>query len=287
MIVGETVEIVRTETRETVFSVSSASALVSAPDGSAPTALTVTASPGLSLSLSQSLSAILTPAQGGEYLISWSYLDSLGQTIYRIDKRFACFTDAHSLALERLQCSRAELSAQRFEREMASVALSLLLEWPQIGNGIRTIATEGVYNLLAGSDQQLFDEAAALLVCSRLIGPLMSGGAASDLTMKRDTDFQAQFSQVDGNTSRPGSSVSVLGIYDGSNERKRWLAEAATLVGRISVVKLMRASMGASFSPFAVGGPTRSAHRHGEPNTILGQLERALGVRDVFGGAGN
>jgi hypothetical protein len=274
MIVGETIEISRTETKNVVWGVINSSATVTAPDGGVSSSA-APASPG-GASFSQTFSTLVSPVLGGAYSVLWQYSDSLGETITRKDIRFATFTDAKRIVLMRLQRSDFELSDGDFEAEFASIALNLLARWPEIGNGVGTSATMGVYSLLNGADQSFFDEAAALLVCARLVGPLTSGGAASDLLRIKSGDEERDFVVDTANVSDANPGDSGNGASS-AGERQRWIREAAVLLSRVSWVSQAQSGCSASFSPFRSWGMSRSLERRGDNISMIGELALLLG----------
>lgn len=256
MLVGETINIVRVETQPLSWQASSASVAVTQPGGTvlAPSP-NVTITPDVP-GLTQTLAISLSPTIGGAHSIKWQYSDTSGETILRRDERFATWTEAKAFLLERLQTTDDVVDDMTFEREFASAARRVLGKWPVIGNGVETTATKGVYNLLTGDDQEYFDEAIALMVCARLVGPISTGGGASDLVSYKEGDQQYQFGTA-------------------GSERQRWIEEAADLISMISDVASL-ASARSTFSPFVVSGFTRAAYKNGEVQTILGDVIHLL-----------
>ena len=103
MLVGETVTIQRVETRAAAFNIISAVLSVLNPDGtvySPSPAVAVTHDATNSI---WTLSANVTPVQGGALRAAWSYVDSSGEIIKRLDDRFATWTGATDFLRTRLQ----------------------------------------------------------------------------------------------------------------------------------------------------------------------------------------
>jgi hypothetical protein len=273
MIVGETIRLNRVEEQFGVWKASNGSAVATAPDGS-QTTLQVDVSP-TGMSTTQVLSALITPVLGGEYSICWNYSTNSGESITRKDARYAMFTDAKAIALFRLQRKGDELSDPDFEREFSLVARKLLARWPEIGNGIETLATMGVYNGLSGDDAAFFDEAAALLTCVRMAGPLMSGGSVTDLETIKAGDEQYSFAHAD--TAALGDAPGdPAGGISGANERKRWIYEAAESLLKVRVVQEVSLARSSTFRMFRAWGPTKAAHENGVPSSLLGDTIRLL-----------
>ncbi|MDR3709948.1 MAG: hypothetical protein P4L33_16755 [Capsulimonadaceae bacterium] len=276
MIVGVTSNVELEVYRSTAWQASSGGLGVTAPDG---TVVTQAASifPAAASEI-QTLASSFTPAIAGRYGFRWSYTDGTGASHAVVETRFATFTDAKCLALTRLQRTNAEVRDALFERELASVARSILLRWPQIGNGLGTSAASGNYAALALLDDQAnFDEAAALMVCVRLVGPLTSGGAASDLAAGKAGDEQYSFAPDTsaGALHAPGDAGTGPGGYGGAGERRRWLHEAAERIGAITWVSQAVSARGA-FNPFRVNGPSRAAAASGRVQTLLGDVIELL-----------
>lgn len=274
MFLGETIEATATETRSAPFSAKNARLAVTGPDG-ATVAVSVTISPGAA-SLTQTLSALFTPSQAGRYLLTWSYVDGLGETIVRPQVRFASWSAVRSFVARRIPLAETSLSDEAFEDEFERAARALLSRFPAIGNGMGTDATIGNYSALSDTvDQEYFDEAAALIVCARLVGPITSGGAPSDAAQIYEGSEKRSFAPLAASAGdmRPGDAGAGPGGYGGANERMRWLREAAERLSRVSDVALVLSSRGA-WRPFNVWGPTRNARVRGQAETLISDVIR-------------
>ncbi len=282
MIVGETIRLKHVETQidpitnaPAAFAATTPSVVVTAPDGSelTPAVSMALGSASDPASLAVVFSFLLTPALGGAYRCTLSYQDGSGETITRNLTFFATWTDPAPLIQSRL---RQALLPEALEPEFASAARKLLLRFVCIGNPPGSTPAVGLYQGLAGDDQVYFDEAVLLSVCARLVGPLRTGGQASDIVQKKIGDVQTHYAdqtreRIDERGS-PGDYGAGPGGYSGTNERVRWLREAAEALGHISCVAQYFQAQRASFSPFALSGLTRRQKAQGAVPTLLSSV---------------
>lgn len=278
MIVGETLEFARVVMQTIAFTATAPSVSILKPDGTTATP-TVTATPGTSAA-TQTLTCLFTPPLGGIYRLTWQYTDALGEIISLIDMRYATFTDAPGLIRNRLVRTDSDYPDTVLESEIASIARALLSDFPQIGNGIGTAATFGLYYLLSDpNDQAFFDEAVGLMVAARLIGPqINSGNSSSDLIQQKDGDEANKFADTgrDRNSQllAPGDRGAGPGGYGGQNERERWLREAAQSFGQVAVIHQSFAAGASSRRMFSISGPTRSSKASGDTQTLWSSIVR-------------
>lgn len=275
MIVNETIRLRRPVTLDHIEGVSNPTVSIIQPDGSAyPSVPIVRVEPTDGQNVT--LTYLITPTQGGVHQATLKYQDTDGETISLVDTYFATWTTLMAIARNRLQDVAEGVSDMFFEPEIASCARTILGAFPLIGNQIGTLAIVGNYGTLTGSDRLEFDEAVALTVCARTIGPLSTGGSVSDMTLMKVGDTEYRFAETarDRNDAdkSPGSPGAGPGGYSGQNERVRWYKEAAACISRISTVKQARSIRNASFSPFAVAGPTRANIAKGIIPTLMTSL---------------
>lgn len=289
MIVGETINVARTETRPYSFKATNPTLTITNPDGTAyGSSPTILVTPGSS-STSQTLSANVTPTQGGYYKFVWTYQDSLSETIHCVEYRYGAFTDPYALIRIRLQEDVLSLPDAAIDPELSRVARRAVWEFPQIGYPIGQQALPGfpgIYNNLTGDDAAFFDEFCALAVCCSLVGPLSTNGASADLQSSKEGDSAYRFvdtTRRNDDQGAPGALASGPGGYSGQNERKRWYAEAAQSIGSISNVANSIVSNAQTFQMFVVSGPTRTARtRCTSSDTLLSRVIRLLTDDDIY-----
>lgn len=248
MLLGETLLLTRMETRAAPFTASAPTCVVTKPDGTTATP-TATVLPGAVAAPGQQLSALFTPTLPGSYRVLWGYADGNGQTLALADTRVATWTDFGAFVRRRLQVTAMDLPDTDLESEFAALSRRLLARYPCLGYPPGQPGTVGNYGGLTGDDQAWFDEAVALLVCARLLGPMTTGGANGDLVQEKTETTLRQFAA-------------------GPGERQRYLDEAAQAIGKASCVKAYYLARAGAFSPFAVSGPTRTAVASGYPQTL-------------------
>jgi hypothetical protein len=139
--------------------------------------------------------------------------------------------------------------------EIGAVVLRLFDRFPCLRD------TYESYDFLSGDDKTRFDEAAGLIVAAKLLTPMSTGGANSDLVLEKTDTTTRQFAQI--NNSSAG-------------EKDKWLMQATEAIGRVACIKAYFQNRAASFSPFKVAGPTRTAAQAGTRQTLLGAILSVL-----------
>ena len=277
MIVGETIRLTVTEARAEAFRITSAALTVTNPDGTAYT-------PAPTVRLSQPpedetdqtwlLRANLTPLQGGEYRLAWTYQDDAGETITRPQRVFALWTDVPKFIRTRLQLSPLDLPNEDLDPEVAAIARRLLARYKGLGYPPGQAGlTAGSYNGLTGTDQDFFDEGCALLTCARLIGPLTTGGAVSDMILRKEGDTEYRYADT-GRDQRQEQDAGDS--YAGQNERVRFMREALEVLGQVSAIHAVHQARAAGFRSFTVSGPTRAAKAAGSVETLMSSVLRLI-----------
>jgi len=147
MIVGETRTVRHTETGESAFVFDATPTLtVTLPDGTTD-APTVSVSPGTS-NETQTLSAVVSFPQGGQYRLEWSMDVGADDPLVRVETYFAAWSDVYAFIRELLSRDADSLPDAKIDRELARLSRQIVSQCSSLGS----------YGSLSGDDRYLFDD---------------------------------------------------------------------------------------------------------------------------------
>jgi hypothetical protein len=124
-----------------------------------------------------------------------------------------------------------------------------------------SLATLGGPEALVGADADFYAEAVGLMAAVRLRPFLAKQTPTGEVERVKVNQNEFQFTNPD-RTEKPVEQI--------------WLEEATLALGRVNCIRQAYQAAAASFSPFALSGPTRAAKERGCLETLMASTIRLL-----------